>query len=287
MKLRARVAASIKEVRHALTDAEALRTWLAEHAEVDLPHRYEFWGRYTPEGDAPHQRLLHIDDHTLRLSWLLDGEDTTVEIHLEAESADTTILTFSQTHFDFQDVITGNSIRGVLQTFWSLSIANLVDHLEGRELTPKNDFTSSRLREEIVIDASREEVYDSLTNSEKAGQWFGYPIGIEPYVGGRFAMGGFDAGPAAKIIDLDPGHTMSVDWDETGVSTWELEDSDGKTRLTFVQSGFDTRRPPHAAWMGWLSGIAELRRFHELSDWCPIWLEYEIPGLPEGVPAAD
>ncbi len=51
-------------MHHALTDATALRTWLAEYAEVDLPERYEFWGRYTPEGDVPHQRPLHVDDGT-------------------------------------------------------------------------------------------------------------------------------------------------------------------------------------------------------------------------------
>jgi uncharacterized protein YndB with AHSA1/START domain len=48
--LRARLAAPVAEVRRALTDPAALRVWLAEHAEVDLPHRYEFWGRYTPDG---------------------------------------------------------------------------------------------------------------------------------------------------------------------------------------------------------------------------------------------
>ena len=40
-------------VHAALTDAAALRVWLAEHAEVALPDRYEFWGRYTPDGAEP------------------------------------------------------------------------------------------------------------------------------------------------------------------------------------------------------------------------------------------
>src|ERR1700687_1267684 len=69
MILRVRLAAPIQAVRHALTDAASLRVWLAEHAEVDLPRAYAFWGRYTPEGEAPHQRLLHVDDHTLRFNW--------------------------------------------------------------------------------------------------------------------------------------------------------------------------------------------------------------------------
>ena len=279
MILRARVQAPLKEVHHALTEPEALRAWLAEHAEVDLPDRYEFWGRYTPEGDAPHQRLLHADDHTLRFSWLLDGEETTTEIRLEEESATSTVVMLSQTHFDIQEGLTGASIRGVLQTFWALAIANLVDHVEGRELSPKCDFTSTDMRAEVVIAAPMDAVYDSLVNSEKVSRWFGYPIEIEPYVGGRFAMGGFDKDPQpAKVIDLVPGRSMSTDWGRYGVVAWKLEDTGGATRLTFVQSGFDAAHPPHAGWAGWLSGLAELRRFHELGDWQPIWLDDQAAG---------
>jgi uncharacterized protein YndB with AHSA1/START domain len=269
MTLKARVAAPLKNVHRALTDAGELRVWLAEHAEVDLPERFEFWGRYTPEGDAPHQRLLHVDERTLHFSWLLDGEDTTVEFSLDEEGPESTIVSLSQTHFDFSDVITGASIRGVLQTFWALAIANLVDHLEGRELTPKVDFTSTDLRSEVVIDAPRDVVYDSLIDPAKVTAWFGFPIDFEPRVGADFKMAGQ---ATAKIIDLEPGRRMSTDWGDAGISTWELADSGGKTRLTFVQSGFDAARPPYAAWGGWLSGVAELRRFNELPDWQPIWL---------------
>ena len=52
LRLRAVVPAPPKVVYEALTDPAALRVWLAEHAEVDLPGKYEFWGRYTPDGDA-------------------------------------------------------------------------------------------------------------------------------------------------------------------------------------------------------------------------------------------
>ncbi|MEV4379362.1 SRPBCC domain-containing protein [Streptosporangium sp. NPDC049644] len=283
MRLNARVAAPLKAVHHALTDPAELRIWLAEHAEVELPQRYEFWGRHTPEGHVPHQRPLHVDDHTLRLSWLLDGEETTVEIRLEEESAESTILSLSQTHFDFREAISGNGgALGMLQTFWCLSIANLVDHLEGRELTPKCDFTSPRMRERLLIGASPQEVYDSLVDSEKFSRWFGYRIDIEPYVGGRFAMGGFEADSSpAKVVEAEPGRRFSLEWPGLGVTTWELEGSDGATRLTFMQSGFDEGNPPYAGWMGWLSGVAELRRFHELSDWQPIWCDFEPPTLPE------
>ncbi|MFC8614994.1 SRPBCC family protein [Micromonospora purpureochromogenes] len=277
LKLGARLAAPVEAVRRALTDPAELRVWFAEHAEVELPRRYEFWGRFTPEGDAPHQRLLHADDDTLRFAWLLDGVETTSEIALTPEGPGSTLLTLTQSHFNFAEAMDGSTIRGVLQTWWSLSIANLAAHLEGRPLLPKTDFTSADLRGELLIGAPVERVWQSLTDSAQASAWFGYPIGIEPWVGGRYAMGGFEAGYAAKVVDLEPGHRMSVDWGPTGISTWELAESDGKTKLTFVQSGFDEGNPPYAAWSGSVAGLSELRRYHEMADWQPIWVMEELP----------
>ncbi|ATO14833.1 SRPBCC domain-containing protein [Micromonospora sp. WMMA2032] len=271
MTVRARLAAPVATVRRALTDPAELRVWLAEHAEVDLPGRYEFWGRYTPEGDVPHQRLLHADEKTLRFAWTLDGVETTTEFELEPDG-DATVLTLRQSHFSFEEAMNGSSIRGVLQTFWALAIANLNAHLEGRPLLPRTDFTSADLRGEMLIDAPMDKVWTSLTDSEQASAWFGYPIGIEPWAGGRYAMGGFDAGYAAKVLDVTPGQAISVDWGPTGVSSWELAESGGRTKLTFVQSGFDQGNPPYAAWTGTVAGLAELRRFHEVPNWQPIWL---------------
>ncbi|MEV1145298.1 SRPBCC family protein [Micromonospora sp. NPDC049799] len=278
MILRVRLAAPVEAVHRALTDPAELRVWLAEHVEVELPTRYEFWGRYTPEGDAPHQRLVHADDHGLRFAWLLDGVETTTGFAWAAESPDTTVLTLDQSHVDFAEATSGSTI-GVLQTFWALSLANLAAHLEGQPLLPKTDFTSAEMRGELVIAAPADKVWDSLTDSGQASAWFGYPIGIEPWVGGRYAMGGFESGHAAKVVDLDPGRRMSVDWGPIGVTTWELAESQGKTTLTFVQSGFDEQNPPYSAWAGSVSGLAELRRFHEMADWQPIWLSVEVPGL--------
>ncbi|MFD6260561.1 SRPBCC domain-containing protein [Micromonospora chalcea] len=271
MTIRARLAAPVATVRRALTDPAELRVWLAEHAEVELPRRYEFWGRYTPEGDAPHQRLLHVDDRTLRFAWTLDGVETTTEFELEPDG-DGTLLTLRQSHFDYEEAMSGSSIRGVLQTFWYLAIAHLNDHLDGRPLLPRTDFTSADLRGEVVIDAPMDRVWTSLTDSEQVTAWFGYPIGVEPWEGGRYAMGGLDAGEAAKVFDVTPGRALSIDWGPVGVTSWELAETDGRTKLTFVQSGFDEGNPPYAAWSGSVAGWAELRRFHEVPDWQPIWV---------------
>jgi uncharacterized protein YndB with AHSA1/START domain len=285
MKLRARVGAPIERVRHALTDAEAMRTWLAEYAEVDLPRTYSFWGRYTPEGDEPHQRPLHFDSDGLRFAWLLGGEETTVQFGLEAESASSTVVSLTQSHVPvWSDAVADPGVRSVLATFWALAVSNLVDFLTGRELTPKCDFTSHRLSAELLISAPPARVFSSLIDPDQFRQWFGVNLDIEPHVGGRLAMRGFDADPtaAARIVELVPDRRLSVDWGSI-VETWELRESEGRTRLTFVQSGFDEDRPPYAGWTGSLGGIGELRRFHELPGWRPTWLQFGLPGTPDGM----
>ncbi len=273
MKIAARTSAPIKEVRQALTDPELMRGWLAEHARVELPERYEFWGRYTPEGAAPHQRLLHADDRVIRFAWPLGGVETTTEFSL-AEEDGGTLITVVQTGVDPDAARRGEGIQNVLFTFWYLAVANLVDLVEGRAVTGWCDFAGGELRSEVLIAAGRDEVFDALTDGAKVTEWFGFPIDIEPFVGGRYSMGGFENDPVgAKIVELEPGRKASVDWGVPGISTWELADSDGGTRLTFVQSGFDREDPPFAAWCGSLSGVAQLRRYVEFPGRRSIWAE--------------
>src|SRR5215203_5623791 len=238
-------------VHAALTDAAALRVWLAEHAEVALPDRYEFWGRYTPDGAEPHQRVMHADERTLRLAWTVDGVETTVELTLtenepehEAEHRHPggTLLTLTQSDLpSFAEVLSDTAgPRGELQTFWSLAIANLSDYLSGRELTPKCDYTSAELRASVVIDAAPDKVFDSMIQPELFRKWFGANVDIEPYVGGRFAMGGFELDPGgAKFVEFEPGRKATLRFADGETTSWELESSDGKTRLTMVHSGFD------------------------------------------------
>ena len=112
----------------------------------------------------------------------------------------------------------------------------------------------------------------ALSDSDQVSAWFGYPIGIEPWVGGRFAIGGLDEplrdqlGGTARIVALEPGRKMAVDFGDGGVSTWELEGSQGKTGSPSSRVGFSTPRPPYAAWLGTLTGLLSLRRFVEEPD---------------------
>jgi hypothetical protein len=92
-----------------------------------------------------------------------------------------------------------------------------------------------------------------------------FPISsyIEPYVGGRFAMGGFELDPGgAKFVEFEPGRKAALRFADGETTSWELEGSDGKTRLTMMHSGFDPTNPPYPGWTGWLSGLAAL---HDLA----------------------
>ena len=289
LKKRIRITAPPRAVHHALTDQAALQVWLAEHADVELPDRYHFWGRFTPSGEAPRQRLRHVDDSSLRFDWELDGVTTTVEIGLAVEpgpaaDGEATLLTLTQTGIPgWPEVLTEPGNRSLMHTFWALALANLADYAEGREPVTRCDFTSAELRGEVLIDADRLAVYESLTEPEQFSQWAGVKVDVELRTGGRWAMGGFEANPnPARITDLQPGRSMSVDWGDM-VQSWELADSEGRTRLTFVQSGFDEAAPPYDGWLGWLGGLAELRRFHEIKRWRPMWVEQQIEGIPDGL----
>jgi len=289
LRLRAVVPAPLKVTYEALTDPAALRVWLAEHADVDLPGKYEFWGRYTPDGAQPHQRVLHVDERIIRFAWTLDGVETTTHIEV-AEDEDGTLVTLSQSDLpSFTDVLADKAgARGALPTFWSLAIANLADYLAGRELTPKCDFTSSELHASVVIDAAPDKVFDSMIEPEVFRKWFGANVDIEPYVGGRFAMGGFELDPGgAKFVEFEPGRKAALRFADGETTSWELEGSDGKTRLTMVHSGFDPANPPYPGWAGWLGGIAGLRHYHELARRRSIWRQVEIAGVPAGMFAID
>ena len=259
----ARAAAPLNALHDALTQPATMVEWLSEYADVALSHHYRFWGRFVPDGGEPRQTLLRATDTALHFEWLVADRLTTTTISLKPIDDGATAITVIQDGFDAADP----GPLGQLQTFWALALANLVDLVEERGTTARADLTSAELRASVDIAAPVRDVFDSLIDSGKVSAWFGFPIEIEPRRGGLFGPG--------RIVELDPERSMTVDFPGTGIATWTLEGSGGHTRLVIAQSGFDSGEPPYASWMGVLSGIAELRRFHELIDWRPIWIAGE------------
>ncbi|MFC5751502.1 SRPBCC domain-containing protein [Actinomadura rugatobispora] len=289
LSIEARLGAPPPRVYHALTDPGALRSWLAEHA-ASAPERreYAFWGRHTPQGEIGRQTLVAAEeDRRLVFAWTLDDQRTTVELRLEPYGADGTTLRFRQDKMPTLEELMAppgrRDGRHSMHTFWGLAVANLAEYVEGRPLTPKADFGPARPREiraEVVIGASPEEVFASLVDPARIRRWFGWEAEVEPRVGGRMTLG-----LEGEISAFEPGKQLVYGDGEGTVVNWELAGSEGRTFLTFVQSGYSEDELDSAAQheAGWLGGIAELKRMHELGDaWTP--LITELPGTEEGEP---
>lgn len=267
LTLRVHAGAPPAQVMEALTTPEAMTVWLAEHAEVSLPAVYRFWGRYTPYGREPAQEVLAAGPETLRYRWTLAGAETEVDLTVSAAGDGTTVALRHTGGPEAAPVI------AEIQTFWAATLANLVDYVEERAVLGLTDLTSPTLRAETTIRATPEEVFASLVDPDKVTAWFGFPTAIHPEIGGEYGYG--------TITALTPNRQLSVSYGPMGVATWELDGSDGETRLVFSQSGFEPGQPPYEAWLGAISGLAELRRFHEVVPWKPIWLDEAEP-LPAG-----
>jgi uncharacterized protein YndB with AHSA1/START domain len=273
------VGAPPEVVYAALTTPAALRTWLAEHAEVALDDGvFGFWGRYTPDGERGRQRLLSFQPgRGLSFSWLVQEAETEVAVTVEptADNGSAVRLTHS-----------GVPPRSAGDCYWvrdllMLSLANLASYCEGRSVGPMCDFTASRANEAratVEIDAPPDQVFASLIEPAELNRWIATNAEVEPQVGGRYSFG-WDHGPV-KILELDPGRALAYSWrhswddgdgPDSTVVRWELDGSQGRTFLTIVHSGFGADRRSDGYELGWLEFLASLKRMLEVgAGWQPV-----------------
>jgi len=277
--LRTSIGAPPEAVYAALTDAAALEAWLAEHAEVSVDRGiFEFWGRFTPEGERGRQRLLGTEPgQRVRFSWTLEGAETGVDITLEPQDGGTQL---TLTHSNVAARASGDSywVRDLLM----LSLANLASYCEGRGIGPRCDFTAfsgTEARASVEIGAPASEVFASLIEPAQLNRWIADHAEVEPEVGGRYDFG-WDHGPV-KILELEPDKVLAYSWrhswpDADGpdatVVRWELDGSQGHTHLTIVHSGFGgTDRKTEGYQVGWMEFLASLKRMHEVgAGWRPV-----------------
>jgi uncharacterized protein YndB with AHSA1/START domain len=274
LRLRVRIDAQPDSVFAALTDPDALTEWLTDSAEVDLDaDRYEFWGRYVPQGDRPRQRLQQASPDTIRFDWDFDGADpSTVTLSIAAHDEGGTLVTVEHTGIPAD----GTADATALACFWLVSLANLAAQCEGLPTMPPFDFSVPAQGDALVrtvIDVPAEEVYASLLDPAQVDRWAGGHAVIEPEIGGRYDFG-WDHGPT-KIVDLQPDKVVAYSWrypdsPETLVR-WNLRDSRGSTYLTLVHSGFDNDQLAEQFRQGWPGFLVELKRMLELGQrWEPM-----------------
>jgi uncharacterized protein YndB with AHSA1/START domain len=280
--LRSRLPVPPATVFRALTDPAALRSWLADDADVALDAgRFAFWGGSVPQGERGRHRLVGSEpDRLLVFAWTLDGIETEVRIELAAAGGHTDLTLHQDRMPTLQEMMAPQGRRDgrhSMHTFWGLALANLAEHLAGRPLVPRADFRPGRSREirvELDIAAPPQQVFASIVDPEQVARWFGWPPEIDPRVGGRISFG-LDG----EISEFEPGEVLVYADEEGAVVRWELTGSAGGTHLTFVQSGFGADELDSAAQheAGWLAGMADLRRMHELGPgWTPVTADLPV-----------
>ena len=267
LRLRVRIDAQPEAVFAALTDPDALTEWLTDSAEVDLDaDRYEFWGRYVPQGDRPRQRLRQASPDTIRFDWDFDGADpSTVTLTIAAHDEGGTVVTVEHTGIPAD----GTANATALACFWPVSLANLAAQCEGLPTMPPFDFSVPAQGDALVrtvIDVPAEEVYASLLDPAQVDRWAGGHAVIEPEIGGRYDFG-WDHGPT-KIVDLAAGQggrlLVALPRQPRDAGAVEPARLRGSTYLTLVHSGFDNDLLAEQFRQGWPGFLVELKRMLEL-----------------------
>jgi uncharacterized protein YndB with AHSA1/START domain len=260
------IAASAEAIFRALTEADELCLWFAEHVEVSLPdRRYRFWGRYTPEappGTAKLQTLLAAEPNCqLSYGWRLHDRDTIVTIDLEPTERGTKL------RLRHQGVRPHQPNNYTMGDFWSLAMENLRSQVErgstGGLFCDFSDIQQGpEVRLNVEIDAPSKTVFKALIKPSELNRYIAQDARVDPQVGGVYTYG-WDSGGPVRILELIPNKELSLHWEYAQepdtVLTWTLDGSGGKTRLTLVHSGFAPSRHNADYQVGWLNFMNRIK----------------------------
>lgn len=98
------------------------------------------------------------------------------------------------------------------------------------------------IKQEVIIDANPNEVYDAFMNSERHSEFTGAEAQIEDKIGGKISA--WDEYIEGENVELIPGKKIvqrwrAADWPENhySIATFEFGEAGGKTRIKFTQTG--------------------------------------------------
>jgi uncharacterized protein YndB with AHSA1/START domain len=281
---RATLAATPAQVFAALTEAQQLTRWFAEHVEVgaDVGAPYRFWGRHTldtPTAAQATQQLTQVErDAVLGFRWEMAGVATHVTITLTAEGETTKAVL----EHSVDGELDRPRARELIDDHWRLAFGNLAAQLAGGGGVVLPDYGDPQPVVRLVrtIEAPRAVVFRALTEPALINQWFGSKASVvEPRTGGQYHLHwkyeidgrAVDGGPT-RILDYAPDERLVLDWPDwrgdpqvTGQSIrFTLEDAgeggDGATRLHFLHAGFGRTADLSDFPFGWDWFLGELAR---------------------------
>ena len=262
------VKAPATDVYAAYTDADKITQWLCEGAAIDIASgEYALWGPSIPEvpnANSGHMSLLEaIPGALLRFSWQLLDDLTTVTITFQNDD-DKTQASFEHTGIE------DNDWAWTVASFWTTQAENMRAWIERGVVGPRFDFSTigpGDIEVSAEIDAPASEVFKAIIEPDIVERWMmTEKATIEPVVGGVYDLAGWVPDGPVEIVDLEADEKLSYSWRSDWVGhetlvTWELAESEGKTRLTLMHSGFapDARHDSYrSGWHGFLVQIKYL-----------------------------
>jgi len=270
LKLALPIRATADRVYTACTDPKQLTTWFAEHANVTLDNgHFDFWGRHTPgnpgRNDGQHNITRHDPGRSIAFAWFLRDTQTEVEFDVSSEG-DHTLLVMR--HSNLPELKPYQSSMG---DFWTHVLEGLRHWLEGGRPYPLMDFADTPkgdVRLSLEVGGDPHDVFLGLTEPARMNRWIASDAKVELKPGGTYSYG-WEHGPV-KILELVPDKKLSFSWSwpEEGetITTWELEGSGGRTRVTVVQSGFAPDRNSEDYYIGWFKFVHRLKTMIEVGE---------------------
>ena len=158
-----------------------------------------------------------------------------------------------------------------------MTLANLRAHLGGSGVClPDFSDPQPRLRQTILIGASRHEVFEALLNPDILNKWIAANAVVEPrVVGGRYSFGWkydvrgteVEGGPT-RILELVENTKLVTDWPNwrgdphlpTQRLTWLLEAIGDQTRVTLIHEPFERVTDFSDYPQGWAHFLGQLKR---------------------------
>ena len=93
------------------------------------------------------------------------------------------------------------------------------------------------VKREVVLPATREEVWAALTEAERLAEWFANEVELDPRPG-RAGVFRWDNGEERRAVveAVEPEERLELTWGDDGTVAITLEDDPDGTRLTVVES---------------------------------------------------
>jgi uncharacterized protein YndB with AHSA1/START domain len=93
------------------------------------------------------------------------------------------------------------------------------------------------IRREIVLPATRDEVWEALTEPDRLADWFANDVDFDLRPGGGASFRWSNGEERhATVTEVDPERRLAFEWDDDGEVEFTLEDDAGGTRLTVVET---------------------------------------------------